>query len=101
MKRAAGARKKRSEERGSAVPVCTLDDLPMLPEFHLLLTPEPDAVGKQMKSKEQQHIESLLAEYQQQEGLEQVPCLLVCCQLIRHCSHMGTKPQHITTLVHA
>ncbi len=47
------------------------DGAPALPEFHLVLAPEPDADG-QLKSSEQEHVKALLALYQREEGAPEV-----------------------------
>lgn len=64
-------RGKAAELKACEEPVCTLSGLPALPEFHLGLEPEPDADGK-LKTREQKHVEALLAQYQREEGLPQV-----------------------------
>jgi hypothetical protein len=71
-RRAAAKKEKQTQSKAPGETVCSLDGLPLLPEFHLVLGPEPDANG-QLKSSEQEHIEALLAQYQQEEGIPQVP----------------------------
>ena len=56
-----------------------MSGLPQLPEFHLLLVPEPAAPDPQaLRADEQQHIAALLARYEQEEGSLQVG-YQACC----------------------
>ncbi|BDA48120.1 probable programmed cell death protein 2-like [Coccomyxa sp. Obi] len=71
LRKVAAKRGKAAESKGPKEPVCTLNGLPALPEFHLMLESEPGADGK-LKTREQKHVEALLAQYQREEGLPQV-----------------------------
>ena len=59
--------------------LCTLADLPALPEFHLVLEAEPEANSVQpLTGIEQSHIEGLLARYHEEEHTVEVSALCAC-----------------------
>ena len=72
---------------------CALEGLPVLPEFEVVLQPEPDvSKAKAWKASEKEHVKHLLVQYECQQSTPEV--CHVCRSLDDGHTHLMTRPCH-------